>query len=406
VETQPVAPKQLSEERTLLEGLLHYLSILIRYKWLIAIITFTAATAVVIFSVATLSLPLDRNPLPNKYTAYAVLLVQSEESGMSALSSVLSSLGAGGGGGSVSYGDVGLQVLSSRPTLDTLVEEFSITDKYEITQNIRTGSREAILSRSDFVFDTNTGSLTISYTDVDPFFSRDIVNRMVALLEGWFTEWGGTANQRQITLLEEKIAEVSAEITRLEGELESLQLLYGIISVTEIASAQAAILTDLRSQLMQVDLEIKNYARYSTIEDEALVRLKLQKEGIEGLISETERGYTGGKKTMPSREELPKLSVQFARLQVDLEIQMRIYQSINEQYELLKLSSETGTIFDILEYAEAPDEKSEPSRGQLSMVVTALAFFGSIVIAFLLNMINNIRKDPSKRKLLAGEGKS
>ena len=80
---------EIPEERSLIEGLLYYLSILLRYKWMIVGITAAAAVAVVIFSIVTLRLPTDRNPLPNHYTANAVLLVQSEDSGLSALSSVL-----------------------------------------------------------------------------------------------------------------------------------------------------------------------------------------------------------------------------------------------------------------------------------------------------------------------------
>ena len=389
-------------ERTLLEGLLHYISILLRYKWMIFIITVVAAAAVVAFSIVTLALPAEENPLPNEYTANAILLVQSEDSGISALSSVLSSIGMSSGGSGINYGDVALTVLNSRPLLDTLVEEFAITDKYVITQNVRTNSRRAILGRSNFEYNSRTGTLAISYTDVDPEFARDIVNRMVVLLEDWFTRWGGTASQRQITLLEEKIADVSAEITKLENELESIQQQYGVLSVEEIATAQTQMLTDLRTQLLGVEMEIRNYTQYSTIEDEALVRLRVRKEGLEEAINDIERGYTGGQKTMPAREELPKLAILFIRLQTDLEIQMRIYQSITEQRELLKLSAETGTIFDILEYAEIPDEKSGPSRARLCMIVTAIAFFGSIVLAFIINMLRNVMKDPEKKKILSG----
>ena len=391
------------EERSLIEGILYYLSILLRYKWLIVALTTTAAAGAVIFSIITLRLPPDRNPLPNKYTANAVLLVQSEDSGMSALSSVLSTLGASASGGGMDYGEIALKVLGSRPFLDTLIEEFEIVKRYAITNNVRSASRLAILNRSSFTFDSRTGTLSIRYTEVDPVFCRDIVNRIVANLEDWFRLWVGSANKRQIDLLETKIANVSEEITRLEGEVESLQKQHGVLAVEEIASKQTAMLTDLQTELIQVEIEIKNYTQYSTIEDEALTRLKIRKDSLEDLIVDVEQGYTGGQKTMPSRNELPQLAIQFLRLQTDLEIQMRIYQSITEQYELMKLSAETGTIFDILEYAEVPDEKSGPSRARICATVTLVALVGSIVLAFLINLIKNVFADPRKKSLLKGK---
>ena len=396
--------ERTANERTLVEGLLYYISILMRYKWFIVIITAAAAVGAVGFSFLTLYLPPEISPLPNFYTANAVLLVQTDDSGMSALSSVLSSMGLSPGGQGISYADVALEVLRSRSFLDALVEEFDITEKYEIVQNIRTNSRRAILGNSDFSFSPATGTLNVMFTDIDPVFARDIVNRMIELLENWFTRWGGSANQRQITLLEEKISSVSADIAELEQDLESIQLQYGVLSVEEIASAQTQMLSELRSQLLAVEMEIRSYTDYSTIEDEALIRLRSQKDTLEDTIDEVERGFTGGKKTMPARENLPRLAVEFARLQTDLAIQMQIYQSISEQYELLKLSTETGTIFDILEYAEVPDEKSGPSRGRLSMIVTVMAFAGSMVLALVFNAVKKIWKDPEKRKLLKGSG--
>ena len=393
-------------ERTLLEGLLGYISIVLRYKWLVIGITAVAAVGVVAFSFLTLYLPPDVSPLPNFYTANAVLLVQSEGSGMSALSSVLSSMGMSMGSGGVNYGDVALEVLRSRSILDALVEEFDIVEKYGIVQNRRTNSRRAILGQSDFSYNARTGTLIVMFTDVDPVFARDIVNAMILKLEDWFSRWGGTANQRQLALLEEKIASVSAEITALEQELESLQLQYGVISIEEIAGAQTQMLADLRSQLLNIEMEIRSYTEYSTIEDEALIRLRNRKETLEETIDEVERGFTGGKRTMPARQDLPRLAVDFARLQTDLAIQMRIYQSITEQYEILKLSTETGSIFGILEYAETPEEKSGPSRGRLCMIVTLVAFAGSIALALIINTIRKIWKDPAKRRLLTANSDS
>jgi uncharacterized protein involved in exopolysaccharide biosynthesis len=44
--------------------------------------------------------------------------------------------------------------------------------------------------------------------------------------------------------------------------------------------------------------------------------------------------------------------------------------------------------------AEVPDKKSKPSRGMLCIIVTFAAFFFSVFLAFLLNAVENIKKDP------------
>ena len=53
--------------------------------------------------------------------------------------------------------------------------------------------------------------------------------------------------------------------------------------------------------------------------------------------------------------------------------------------------------------AEIPDEKAGPSRAQLSMTVTGIAFAASIALAFLINALRNVLNDPEKRKIITQE---
>ena len=52
--------------------------------------------------------------------------------------------------------------------------------------------------------------------------------------------------------------------------------------------------------------------------------------------------------------------------------------------------------------AEVPDQKSGPSRGLLCIIVTFAAGFFSIFLAFVLNAIENIKKDPEAMAKLKG----
>ena len=106
---------------------------------------------------------------------------------------------------------------------------------------------------------------------------------------------------------------------------------------------------------------------------------------------------------MPSQEELPQLALEFAHLQADLTLKNQLFQTLSERYEITKLTAAEEAVFSVLEYAEVPDEKEEPSRGRLCMMVTFGAFAGSIVLALILNMVKNISNDPNKKRILKGE---
>jgi capsule polysaccharide export protein KpsE/RkpR len=388
-------------ERTLIEGLLFYLSILLRYKWLVIATTGAAAVGVLVFSIISLRLPPEDSPLPNYYRAYATLLV-SEETGGSTTRAMLSALGVDmPGGGGMNYGQLAQQVLRSRSFLDEIVAEHELIEKYDIRTEVRSSSRELVAGNMTVSYDSATSMLTVGYEDIDPAFARDVANSIVTKLQDWFRSRGGLTRMEELRSLEEKIAEVEEEIARLETEIQAFQREHGVLTVEEIADTQSSMLSDLQSQLVDLEVQIRNQETFSRIDDDpALARLRARKENVIQLIDQIESGYTGGARTMPARSELPQLALEFRRLQTDLEIQQRIYQAISEQYEVSRLTAESDPAFAVLELAEVPDRKAGPSRAQLSMTVTAIGFAAGVALAYIIHFLRMIWADPSKRRLI------
>ncbi|WP_246473267.1 lipopolysaccharide biosynthesis protein [Treponema parvum] len=97
-----------------------------------------------------------------------------------------------------------------------------------------------------------------------------------------------------------------------------------------------------------------------------------------------------------------------AVLVLELEAQEQVYKQLKTQYEFLKVQmSNEMPVFQILERAEVPDKKSKPSRVKLCIVAIFAAFFIAIFIAFALNAVENIKRDPEAvKKLSASFGKN
>jgi len=91
------------------------------------------------------------------------------------------------------------------------------------------------------------------------------------------------------------------------------------------------------------------------------------------------------------------------RIQMELTAKRQVYTQLKVQYELLlvEMASEKP-IFQILEMAEVPDQKSAPGRGMICIIVTLAAAFFAVFMAFVLNFIGNIRKDPEIMAKLRG----
>jgi uncharacterized protein involved in exopolysaccharide biosynthesis len=130
---------------------------------------------------------------------------------------------------------------------------------------------------------------------------------------------------------------------------------------------------------------------------------KLEKENLEKNIQNTFDEIQ--KRELETRQleqsvqrggvNIPSISLELSRIQLELGAQRQVYTQLKVQYELLKVSmASEKPVFQILEMAEVPDQKSGPSRGMLCIIVTFAAAFFSIFLAFVLNAIANVRKDP------------
>jgi uncharacterized protein involved in exopolysaccharide biosynthesis len=60
-------------------------------------------------------------------------------------------------------------------------------------------------------------------------------------------------------------------------------------------------------------------------------------------------------------------------------------------------------VFQILEMAEVPEQKSGPKRSMLCIIVTFAAGFFAVFLAFVLNAVSNIKNDSEAMAKLRGK---
>lgn len=391
--------KTVTGERSLAEGILYYLSIVLRYKILVISLTVSAAALAVAFSILSLRLPPEKSPLPNMYRAYAIVVFPGGAGGPEGMASMLSAFGVDAQSGS-GYGQAqfALQLLRSRAFLDAVVEKFDIINRFRIERSQRTYSRRFILNSTEYLYNRETGTLTVAFTHIDPIFAAEVVNYMVDLLEEWIRREGVTERSTKLARMREKLEELSGEISGIEKDIETFQREYGVMDVAEITAVQSAMLNDLRTRLNQVELEISDYTRLSTFEDPALTALRNRRNNILSQIERIESGYISSEgRKMPARAELPRLSLDMAQKQADLALRKQLYQTLSELYEVTRLTADEVGMLSILEHAEVPELKEGPARSKLIMLVTLATFAGSIACALVLNTLNNLKKPSGER---------
>ncbi|MBF9016497.1 MULTISPECIES: hypothetical protein [unclassified Oceanispirochaeta] len=389
--------------------LLDLIGVLFKHKLLIIGITGLAAVFILIYSIISLKLPAEKSYLPNFYTPKSLVIINDSSSG-GGLSSMLNSSGlgslaalAGVSGGGSSNSALAEKLAKSNTMVDILGAEFKLAEIYE-TQEAKfpvTELRAEIRKKLTLVADESTGTMEIGFEDIDRDLATKITNRTVELLENEFIKIDAVSNQSQKTLLERKIADVELEIENLEKEYVDFQSRYGILDAEVMAESFTTQVMTIKTQIINLDAEISSLNTTAGRENPMMAeRFRSKQALMESLRVLEEEGAYG----LPSMKEMSSYLIENERLKREIQVQAAIYLGVLQQYEMIKLSDRgTGPTFQVIELAEVPEMKSDPSRGKLCVIVTMAAFFLSIFAAFLIEFWQNLKQDPERMKKLRGE---
>lgn len=314
-------------------SLIDLFAVLLRWKKMIISISVLAIAGAVIFSIISLRLPPEKSPLPNQYTPHALMLINNSDSAGGSLSSMLSSSG--------------LSSLAGLAGVSTSVSSYS--------------------SLAVYLAGTNTFLDAV----VDKF---DLITR-------YKIKKSPRAESRKV-LKKHLTAEYDDDSGVFSISFSDIDPVFAQSVVNYAADYMENLFTQLgvdKNLLQKKNLEDNIDISYNQI-------LNLEKQ-----IRQKENAVSYGYN--PSAAS--SIVLDTSMLKLELEAQKQVYTQLKSQLEILKVTMASDTpVFQILEHAEVPDQKSKPSRGKLCIIITFAAFFLSVFMAFALNAVENIKKDP------------
>ncbi|MDR0597176.1 MAG: lipopolysaccharide biosynthesis protein [Treponema sp.] len=326
-------------------SLIDLFAVLWRRRVMILVITLAAAAGVVVFSVISIILPPEISPLPNEYTPTALMLINDSSSPGGGMASMLASSGLGGiaglagiSGGGSTFSDLAAYLIATNTLLDTVVDEFDLLARYKIS----TPEKEAKSPRAESR-EALKKKLTAEYDDKSGVFSVSFADTDPAFAQGVVNYC--------VEYLQSWFDELGVDKNKLEKE--------------------------------NLEKNIEN--TYDEIRGLELETRRLEQSVQRGSVN------------------VPSISLDLNRIQMELEAQRQVYAQLKVQYELLKVSmASEKPVFQVLEMAEVPDRKSGPGRGLICVIVTFAAGFFSVFLAFVLNALDNIKRDPEAMAKLRG----
>ena len=247
-------------------SLIDLFAVLWHRKIMIIAITGIAIVGVLIYSILSLKLPPEKSFLPNSYTPQAQMLINDSSSSSGGLSAALSSSGLGSlasmagvnvSGGST-YSALASYFVGSNSLLDQVVQKFDLINRYKIEKHPIAESRKALKEVLHSSFDDDSGVFTVSFTDIDPVFARDVVNYVVDLLESRFLELGIDKNKLTQKNLEDNIQTAYDNILSLQTQIHELEM-----SVANVynPSSTPSIMMDTSLIKMELNVQEEIYAQ-------------------------------------------------------------------------------------------------------------------------------------------------
>jgi uncharacterized protein involved in exopolysaccharide biosynthesis len=319
-------------------SLIDLFAVLWQRKIMIVVIVVLAMIGVVVYSVLSLALPPEKSFLPNKYTPKALMLINND----------------GSSGGSIAA------MLSSNSSLSSLAGLMGVR---------ASGSTYSSLA----IYLTGTNSMLDAITD-----EFDIITR-------YKIKKSPRASSRKIL----------KKLLKAETDTKS-----GVLSIG---------FTDIDPVFAQSVVNYSVNYLEKRFDEMGLDKNKLEKENLERNIENTYNEIINLEQELrrlgqaAALGSVSSVSLEVSRLQLEVNAQRQVYTQLKIQYEVLKVTmASEKPVFQVLEYAEVPDKKSGPNRGNMCIIVTFAAGFFAVFLAFALNAIENIKKDPEAMAKLKG----
>ena len=357
--------------------------ILARQKWLLISFPMFVGVMAVLYALTLTAI----------FTSTTKILPPQQ--GQSTASSMLAQLGSvaglvGGVGGIKNPNDLYIGMLKSRTVADNLIQRFDLNKYYDA--KLPSAAR-ASLEEATNIASGKDGIITIAVDDKDPKHAADLANAYVDELYKLTKVLAVTEASKQRFFYEHQFEQAKENLAKAEVAAKRALESGGVAKVDAQGQAMIEVTARLRGQIAVKDVQIGAMRAYAAEANpdlkkaqQELAAMKSQLAKMEGAGNEGSALPADGDKGMDSM-----------RLLRDYKYYETIYAILAKQYELAKIEeAKDASIIQVLDKAIEPDHRSRPKRAMIVLVAVLVAFFLSVLWAFIREALSKARLDPEQ----------
>jgi len=313
----------------------------------------------------------------------------------SASASLLASLGALGGLAGAATGiknpaDQYISFMKSVSLQDSLIERFSLMQKYEV--KLKADARLA-LTGSARIASGKDGLISVAVDDKDPKFAADLANAHVEELSNLLGRLAVTEAQQRKMFFEKQLMLTKENLSKADVALKSSGINSSALKSSPSSAVEAVARLKAGISVQEVKLgSMRNYLTESAPEF---------KQALNELAS---------LKTQLAKAEKEEPAAQGASDYVaryrEFKYQETMFELFAKQFELAKVDvSREGAVIQVLDVAEPPERITKPKKARIAIIAALASGFALLLFVFVRSALKNASQDEdTKLKMAALKG--
>ena len=297
------------------------------------------------------------------FTGKAVIMPpQQEQSSASALlgqfGALASMTGVGSSLGLKSPNDLYIGILQSNTIADSLIKQFDLMRLYH-AHRIST-ARAALAARSKFVSGKDS-LISISVEDHDPHRAAEMANAYVTELHNLNDHLAITQASQRRVFFERQLVQEKDRLADAEVALRKTEESTGVIAPSGQTQTIIRQIAELQAEITSREVELDALRMSSTAQNPDFVRLNTELDSLRGQLRDLESGH--GKHAPGdisiTTANVPQAGLEYVRKERDVRYHQLLYDLLARQYEVARIDeAKAAPVIQVVDPALPPDRRS------------------------------------------------
>lgn len=361
--------------------------------------------------------------IPKQYESTARIMPPEHSGSEATMIAALTGRALGGDGlgslaasllGAHNSGALFADLLRSGSVMGHIIERFELMKEYRARYQVDAAKR--LSRRTAITQDKKSGIITITVTDTDPVKARDIAQAYLDELNVLVNRTSTSSAHQERVFIERRLDAVKRDLNRAQDALSDFSSTHSTIDIREQTRATVDAAAKLQAELVITQGELKSLQQiygYENVRVRAVearlgnLRREMEKLGGTSADLSQEADHPSGNGSpaadldpisYPPLRQLPRLAVPYANLYRNVRVQENVFELLTQQYEVARIQEAKDIpVVSVIDAPGIPEKKSFPPRILATLILTMIVVVGTSAWLILLEHWHGVGQDDPRR---------